>query len=277
MGSHCPGMASSASAVNTAVPASSTGMPAAISAPNTAISRISVIGTEVSSACRKSWLTIALAARSALASPASAISRPGWRACTPATARSAGTTVWSSWLTWPGTVKVTRALRPSAETSPVWPAPNGVAMSRAECGTAASAAATCWAARRMAGSARYVRPGPPLPRGWISTYSCGGVVKPSRCRVCSATPDWPASLDGRFFDGNWWHATKMTATSRNQPNTTVFRCRALHPAIRSTTGARDRCGCSRTGPVSGNTELDGWRIMAFSLRAVRESVAVPHP
>ena len=94
-----------------------------------------MIGTEVSSACRKSWLTIALAARSALASPASAISRPGCRACTAATARSAGSTAWSSWLIWPGTVNVTRALRPSAETSPAWPAPSGVAMSRAACGS----------------------------------------------------------------------------------------------------------------------------------------------
>ena len=69
-------MASSETATMTALPASSTGMPAAISAPNTAISRISVIGTEVSSALRKSWLISVLAARSVLASPASATIRP---------------------------------------------------------------------------------------------------------------------------------------------------------------------------------------------------------
>jgi hypothetical protein len=53
-GSHWPGMASSEIAVITAVAASSSGMPAAISAPNTTTSRISVTGTEVTSAFRKS-------------------------------------------------------------------------------------------------------------------------------------------------------------------------------------------------------------------------------
>jgi len=76
-GSHWPGMASSEIAAVTAVAASSSGMPAAISAPNTAISRISVIGTEVTSALRKSRLIRAFAARSVLASPASWIRRPG--------------------------------------------------------------------------------------------------------------------------------------------------------------------------------------------------------
>ena len=47
-GNQCAGMASSDTAAATAVPASSTGMPAAISAPNTAISRTSVSGIEVS-------------------------------------------------------------------------------------------------------------------------------------------------------------------------------------------------------------------------------------
>src|ERR1035438_8061177 len=48
-GSQGPGMASSEMAVMTAVAASSSGIPAAISAPNTATSRTSVIGTEVTS------------------------------------------------------------------------------------------------------------------------------------------------------------------------------------------------------------------------------------
>ena len=87
-------MASSESAVITEVAASSSGMPAAISAPNTRTSRTSVIGTEVSSAFRKSEPEPgALMARSALASPASWISRSGWRAWTAATALRSGTTV----------------------------------------------------------------------------------------------------------------------------------------------------------------------------------------
>jgi hypothetical protein len=119
-GSHCPGSASSEIAVVTAVAASSSGMPAAISAPNTAISRISVTGTDVTSARRKSWPINALAARSVLASPASWIRRPGWRAAIVATAWRAGATAWSSWLACPGIVKVTSALRPALATSPAW-------------------------------------------------------------------------------------------------------------------------------------------------------------
>ena len=48
-GSQCPGTASSESVVTTAVAASSSGMAAAISAPKTTSSKISVIGTEVCS------------------------------------------------------------------------------------------------------------------------------------------------------------------------------------------------------------------------------------
>ena len=77
MGSHRLGTASSETATTTALPASSTGMPAAISAPNTASSRISVIGTDVSSALWKSWPISVLAAWSVLASPASATIRRG--------------------------------------------------------------------------------------------------------------------------------------------------------------------------------------------------------
>ena len=54
-------------------------MPAAISAPNTHSSSTSVIGTEVTSAWRKSELTMLLVARSTLAWPDSATRRPGWR------------------------------------------------------------------------------------------------------------------------------------------------------------------------------------------------------
>ena len=86
-------MASSESAVITEVAASSSGMPAAISAPNTMASRTSVIGTEVSSAFLKSPDTRPLIARSALASPTSWTRRSAWRAWMAATAFRSGTTV----------------------------------------------------------------------------------------------------------------------------------------------------------------------------------------
>ena len=59
----------------TAETASSTGMPAAIRAPNTTRSRISVMGTEVASARPKfsDWST----ARPMLPSPVSAMRSPG--------------------------------------------------------------------------------------------------------------------------------------------------------------------------------------------------------
>ncbi len=110
-GSQWLGMASSESADMTAVPASSSGMPAAISAPKTISSSTSVTGTDVSSALRKSWLSKAFAARSALASPASAISSSGFLAWMAATARSAGPTAVSCRATGPGTVNVTSTER----------------------------------------------------------------------------------------------------------------------------------------------------------------------
>jgi hypothetical protein len=116
IGSQRLGMASSDTATITELPASSTGMPAAISAPNTAMSRMSVIGTEVSSALRKSWPISVLAARSVLASPASVTRTPGWRAWTRATAARSVPTAVSAREFGPATWKVTRALRPLADT-----------------------------------------------------------------------------------------------------------------------------------------------------------------
>ncbi len=80
MGSHRPSAASSEIVEITTVPASTTGMPAAISAPKTASSRIRVIGTDVISALRKSELIRAFPTASVLAPPASATSRPGYLA-----------------------------------------------------------------------------------------------------------------------------------------------------------------------------------------------------
>ena len=163
MGSHRLGIASSDTATITALPASSTGMPAAISAPNTAISRISVIGTEVSSALWKSWLITVLAAWSVLASPASWTSRPGWLACTRATAARSALTVLSALAFGPATWNVTRAVRPSAEISAWPPGLSGDRMSAAARGSRCSALTTSATAPRSAGSCTYELPGPACP------------------------------------------------------------------------------------------------------------------
>ena len=76
-GSQCPGMASSQVAVSAEVRASSTGMPAATSAPNTPTSRIRVSGSDVSVALPRSLLIWLFTACARLASPPSATSRSG--------------------------------------------------------------------------------------------------------------------------------------------------------------------------------------------------------
>jgi hypothetical protein len=158
MGSHRPSAASSEIVAMTTVPASTTGMPAAISAPNTASSRIRVIGTEVISALRKSEFISELPTASVLALPASATSRPGYLAWTPATAAKSAATVVSARPCGPATRNVTRALRPSGETSVRPPGPSGEAMSLAARGSRPSAATTACAACRICGSLANVAP-----------------------------------------------------------------------------------------------------------------------
>ena len=189
-GSQRLGMASSEMAVTTAVPASSSGMPAAISAPNTTSSSTSVTGIEVTSARRKSALMVLFVARSTLACPASPTSRPGCRAWTAATARSAAPTVWSALSGLPATVNVTRAERPSREIIPWPPAVNGDRTSMAVFGRAASAAATCRTACLSSGSLATVRP---LARAWTSTVSMGCCTTPGLASTRSARPAWPGS------------------------------------------------------------------------------------
>ena len=91
--------------------------------------------------------------------------RSGCLACTPATACWRVVTAWSTFVTLPGTLNVTRALRPSADTR-LAAAASGCAA--AYCGRAASDAATWAAACRMAGSVAKVAPG---AVAWISTFS----------------------------------------------------------------------------------------------------------
>ena len=147
-GSQRPGMASSEIAEITAVPASSSGMPAAISAPNTTSSRTSETGIEVTSAFLKSWLVMLPIARSTLAPPASSIFSPGWCAWTAAIAFSAGTTALSSLSGLPATLKVTSADRPLTRPWLV----SGDSMPVADLGRARSAATTSRTACRISGS-----------------------------------------------------------------------------------------------------------------------------
>ncbi len=164
MGTRRSGKGSREIAPITAVPASSSGIPAAISAPNTISSSASDTGTDVISDWRKSWPTSELVARSTLASPASATVSPGYLAATAATALSAGTTVVSSLFGLPATLNVTRAALPLVRPEVV----NGELMSAAAPGSLPSAATTLVTAWRICGSLARVRPG---ERAWTSTDS----------------------------------------------------------------------------------------------------------
>ena len=87
----------------------------------------------------------------------------------------------------PGTLKVTSALRPLAETSAWPPGCSGERIPAAAPGSRDNEAVTWLTAWRIAGSVANVCPG---PRSWISTASVVGAVTPRCCRVCSACPAW---------------------------------------------------------------------------------------
>ena len=190
----------------------------------------------------------------------------------------------------PATSKVTSALCPLAESSPAWPAAPapapapasapadrpaarlapvpagrcaltvpagdrlGAVTSMAAPGSRSRAAVTWRTAWRICGSLARVSPAEPGPRGWMSTLSDGGVVTPSWASTRSAWPAWPGSYCGTLLVPSRCPATKATATRPSQPVTAVFACRALQPAIRSTTGrfttarfTTGRAGRSGTG------------------------------
>ena len=96
------------------------------------------------------------------------MSRSGWRACTVATACWPVVAAWSMSATLPGTSNVTRALRPSFDTSDCPLSGSGALMPVAYLGWADSAAATWLAACRIPGSELNVTPG---VLAWISTDS----------------------------------------------------------------------------------------------------------
>ena len=87
------------------------------------------MGTEVASALLK--FSAPLIASPMLASPVSATRRSAWSACTPATACCSAATALPGSVTLPGTWKVTRAVRPSFDTSALPPGCSGVRMSPA--------------------------------------------------------------------------------------------------------------------------------------------------
>ncbi len=104
---------------------SSSGTPAATSAPN-AITRITrVTGSEVASALLKSPLTSVLTALTVLAVPSSPTNNPGYARCTAAVAASAGATRFCEVSGSPVIWKITSAARPLFEICPAFPGASG--------------------------------------------------------------------------------------------------------------------------------------------------------
>ncbi len=104
---------------------SSSGMPAATSAPNAITRMISVIGSEVTSALAKSSWNAFSSALLALAEPNSATRRSGWPLAAFATDDSIGPIRCLALSESPATEKVTSAERPSREIWPRLPPLNG--------------------------------------------------------------------------------------------------------------------------------------------------------
>ncbi len=113
----------------TAVIASSSGTPAATSAPKATIRISIVIGSERNSARLKSSSRLAPSALSALASPNCSIRRSGWAFWAAAVAFSEDSTRVSARSSSPGIENVTSAERRSLEIWPSLPLANGLATS----------------------------------------------------------------------------------------------------------------------------------------------------
>ena len=214
-----------------------------------------MIGTEVASALLK--FSELLIACSMLASPDSAMRRSGWLRL------HAGDRVLDGGRRLvdvgdvPGTSNVTRALRPSFDTS--------AAAGR----------------QRGADAGRVPRPsrqrrrhlGRRLPHGRIGGEGDAGglgldqhvlgvsVVLRGRDLVQDPLrlPGLAGVVCGRFREPSAWPAMKTAATSSSQPKTAVLRCRALQPATRSVTlGARAGCFVSMALRLGDGTRAEPW-------------------
>jgi hypothetical protein len=178
------GIATRPSVAMTAVNPSSSGMPAATSAPNASTRMTSVIGSDSVSAFLKSSLKDLSIALLALASPNWPTNTSGLSALTFATAAITGSTSFSVRSLSPLSWNLTSTERPSLETWPSLPLAYGDFTSDTP-GLLLTAATAALTAARTAGSVAL----PPLG-AWTRTCSSSRFGKwLSKSR--SALPDWP--------------------------------------------------------------------------------------
>ena len=231
-------------------------MPAAISAPNTASSRISVIGTEVTSALRKSESSSAFAAALVLASPASATTRRGYRACTAATAAMSAADGGVGAGVRPGDPERDQGAVPvGGDQARDRRGASGETMSSAARGSRRSAVTTAWAACRIAGSSWNVTP---AARAWISTLSDGGVITPEPVHHLLGLTGLAGVVLRPALRAEQLAGHEGRGHEQQPADDAALRCRALQHATRSTTGLRSRlpvCGVRGSVPWAGRATL----------------------
>ena len=223
-GTRCEASVDSPMAAITDETASSTGTPAAISAPNATMRIASVTGRLRISARWKSSPRVSSSALLIDWPPTCSTRRSGWAACTAAVASSSGPTRSLAVSASPDIVTGTSSAVPSCDgTGSPTLATSGSAPSR----RAASAAAARAAVSSSAPS-----------RAVMSTLSTGGYVKSPADAIASARPASPIrwSASDASLSPAEVPPTKQTATNTIHSAMARHGCSALHRATRTVIG-----------------------------------------
>ena len=202
----------------TAVSASSSGSPAATSAPKTKSSTIRVNGTDRSPACASCWLNASFSALPELIEPASPTKKPVWRPAILPVAVVIRSIRFIATSCFPRMSNSTMAVCPSAETWSGWT--SGERRFLVIAANGATVAIASLTVARKAGSAIV------SCLLWTSTISvCGSAWKPACLRIWSALWAWPtvASCWSICFVPTAPPTATAITTNASQPNTAVFQ------------------------------------------------------
>src|SRR4051812_1393957 len=232
------------SVIATALRPSSSGRPAATSAPKAMTRMSSVIGSERVSAFLKSSSRALLSALFALASPNCSMRNPGWRRWAAATAVRIAPTRFSA-LSWsPRRSKFTSALRRSREIWPSSPTRSGSLTLRTVAKRLTVPTTSSIAARKR--GERTVSE----PRARMCTFSLAFSKNPALASIRSAVRDSPTPwFSGLSVFRPNAPARKIDArTAPSHPKIAILRCWALQRAARAVRFRPGMRGAFRGGP-----------------------------
>ena len=202
--------------------ASSSGIPAATSAPNAATRMISVSGIEYTPALFRSSANALSTPFAALAPPNSPTKNEGW-------AFPASPTLVSTGSSLSAAVSLSPLMSKSISTA--WRSP-------AIFGACTFRTTATFDRRATTSSTAAAKAGVPVcsERFWIRTLSPAGCLKPAS-RILSIRPDSPGPLafGSTFFIPIWSPRAKATTTSASQPKVAVFQWAALQRPMRAAT------------------------------------------